>query len=253
VIRDVVEADFEQHVLVRSRELPVIVDFWAEWCGPCRQLGPALEQAVSSREGEVELAKVDVDSNQALATSFAVQGIPAVKAFRDGQVVSEFTGALPPARIEEFLNALVPSKADRLAAAGDEASLRSALEADPRHSGAAAALARILLERGETDAARELLEPIQGDFLADGLLARAHLTAANGDANVSDELAAAFAEWDAGNAGEALERLQAEISSEDDPERRDLVRRVMVAIFTELGPDHELSRSHRRRLASALS
>ena len=250
MIRDVNEAEFPEAVIERSRALPVLVDFWAEWCGPCRQLGPALEQAVRGRNGDVELAKVDVDSNQALAASFDIRGIPAVKAFRDGVVVSEFTGALPPARLEEFLDSLVPSQADRLAAAGDEASLRAALEADPRHPGAAAALGRIMLERGETEAALELLEPLHGDFLAEGLVARARLTATNGDG--SDQLEAAFEAWDAGDPGRALELLQAEIAA-GEPERRDLLRRVMVGIFTELGPDHELSRAHRRRLAAALS
>ena len=253
MIRDVSDADFAQAVIERSRELPVLVDFWAEWCGPCRQLTPALELAVRGREGEIELAKVDVDSNQTLAAAYGVRGIPAVKAFRDASVVSEFTGALPSARIEEFLDGLVPSKADRLAAAGDEPSLRAALEADPLHSGAAAALGRILLERGETEAALELLEPLEGDFLAAGLAARARLVGANGDSHESGELDAAFEAWDSGDPGRALELLQGEIAAEGDPELRDLLRRVMVAIFTELGPDHELSRAHRRRLASALS
>ena len=132
MIKDVAEASFQSDVIERSSEVPVVVDFWAEWCGPCRQLSPALESAVQSRKGDVELAKVDVDSNQALAAEYRVQGIPAVKAFKDGQVVEEFTGAIPPAQVEAFLNTIVPSEADRLADGGDEAALRQALELDHR-------------------------------------------------------------------------------------------------------------------------
>src|SRR3954451_5072678 len=111
---DVSEADFESRVVERSRELPVVVDFWADWCGPCKALGPALEAAAAARAGRVELAKLDVDDNQALAARFGIRGIPAVKAFRDGRVASEFVGSLPPPQVEAFFDALVPSEAEEL-------------------------------------------------------------------------------------------------------------------------------------------
>jgi len=252
VISDVSEQQFQAKVVERSKQVPVVVDFWAEWCGPCRTLGPALEDAVRKRDGEVELAKVDTDANQAIAREFGIQSIPAVKAFKDGKVVAEFIGAQPPAAIESFLNEFVPSKADRLAEAGDEGSLRKALELDPRHAPSAAGLSRILLERGETDEALALLRPFPNDFVADGLMARIELSQSENGAR-SDELHSAFAAWDAGEPGDALEQLQGVLTAEEDSERKDRMRRVMVAIFTELGTDHPLAREHRRRLAAALN
>lgn len=251
MVHDVAEASFQQDVIDRSHEVPVVVDFWAEWCGPCRQLGPALEAEAARREGEVDLAKVDVDANQALSSSFGVQGIPAVKAFKDGKVAAEFTGAIPPAKVAEFFDALVPSEADRLAGADDEASLRRALEIDPRQSTAAVKLGRILVSSGAgEEEARLLLAPFETDFTASGLLARLEL-AADGDEDA--DVDAAFEAWDAGDHERALESLQVAIAAAADAERIDLLRRVMVAIFTELGPTSDLAREHRRRLALAIT
>src|SRR2546421_10504679 len=250
MVFDVGQDDFEARVIERSREVPVVVDFWAEWCGPCRALSPALEAAARSREGEVDLVKVDTDANQELAIRYRVQGIPAVKAFRDGEVVSEFTGAIPPPQVEQFFDSLGPSEADQLVeqagADGDEEALRRALALDLGHTGARRALGQLLLRRGETEEALRVLEAAEGDFVAEGLAARARLAD-------DEELQEAFAAWDDGDPGHALELLQDALATTADDDRRDQLRRVMVAIFTELGADHPLAREHRRRLATALN
>jgi len=239
---EVTDADFQQRVLERSAQLPVLVDFWADWCQPCHMLAPVIERAVDAHPGKIELAKLDTDRNQATAARYGVRGLPTVKAFRNGDVVDEFTGAQPPLVVERFVDGLVPSEADELVGGGDEQSLRRALEVDPNHPIARRELGRLLLSRGEAGEALTLLEEVSGDFVADGLAARARL---DGD----EDLAAAFEAWDAGDHATALEQLQAALA---DPERRDAIRRIMVAIFTELGADDPLAREHRRRLSAAL-
>jgi putative thioredoxin len=240
---EVTDADFQERVLDRSADVTVLVDFWADWCQPCHMLAPVIERAVDAHAGKVELAKLDTDNNQETAARYGIRGLPTVKAFRNGEVVDEFTGAQPPAVVERFVAGLVPSEADELAESGDEQSLRRALEADPNHPVARRELGRLLLQRGEADEALELLEGLPGDFMADGLAARARLAG-------GDDLAPAFEAWDRGDHATALGALEGALS---DPERRDDIRRVMVAIFTELGAEDPLAREYRRRLSAALN
>jgi putative thioredoxin len=202
---EVTDADFQQKVLDRSREVTVLVDFWADWCRPCHMLAPVIEQAVDAQAGKVELAKLDTDANQQTAARYGIRGLPTVKAFRDGEVVDEFTGAQPPPVVERFVAGLVPSEADALAVGGDEGSLRRALEVDPNHAVARRELARMLLRRGERDEALELLDGVNGDFVADGLAARAGLAA-------DEDLQPAFEAWDADDPAQALELLQAALA-----------------------------------------
>jgi putative thioredoxin len=244
VIFDTTEATFEQDVIERSHELPVVVDFWAEWCAPCRQLTPVLERMATEHEGQVALAKLDTDANQRLAAAFGIQGIPAVKAFKDGRVVAEFVGAQPPPQVQRFFDELLPSEADALVEAGDEASLRRALDLDPGRADAVVPLARVLHERGEDDEALRLLDNVAGSFAADGLAARIRL---GGD----PELSGAFAALDDGEVERGLDELIAAIPGNDDDRREDL-RRAVVGVLDDLGVEHLVSRETRRKLASAL-
>ena len=242
---DVTESTFQEAVLDRSHVQPVVVDFWADWCGPCRQLTPVLEREVEKRSEGIELVKVDVDANPNLSQTFGIQGIPAVKAFRDGRVVAEFVGAQPAAAVARFLDSLLPSAADVLAHKGDEASLRAALEHEPGHADAAMQLARILHQRGQTDEALDILGHVHGSFAADGLAARLRL-----EHSSTPELSSAFEALDAGDKDRALAMLIDAIPKARGS--RDEIRRAVVGILDELGADDPLAMSSRSRLASAL-
>ena len=248
---DVTQDTFQSEVIERSRSVPVVVDFWAAWCGPCRALTPILESVASRHDGQVVLAKVDTDENPEIARAYRIQGIPAVKAFRDGDVVAEFVGVQPPAAVERFFDALVPSEADALVADGGEESLRRALELEPARPDAGLALARLLLARGERDEARRVLEGGVGNFQAEGLAARLRLEdEAQRDPRLAEALSPAFAALDEGATERALHLLIDALGSVDG--YRDDVRRVVVGELDALGPEDPLARESRRRLAAAL-
>lgn len=184
---DVTDATFERDVLDRSVEVPVVVDLWAEWCGPCRTLGPIIERVVAATNGKVELVKVDVDANPRVSATFNVQSIPAVFALRDRRVVDQFIGALPEAKVKEFVDRLAPSlsDADTLVAAGDEVSLRQALELQHDHPGAVIALADLLVDRGEAIEVLELLKRVPETAEVRRVSARARLSAGAASASGS--------------------------------------------------------------------
>jgi putative thioredoxin len=158
---DVTDATFPTEVVERSKQVPVVVDLWAEWCGPCKTLGPILEKVVDETGGKVVLAKVDVDANQQTSAAFQVQSIPAVYALKDGKVVNGFVGAQPEAEVRAFVASLLPTEEEDaqagLLAAGDEASLRQVLAVEPGHEQAVVALALLLVAKGDDDAKAEAL------------------------------------------------------------------------------------------------
>jgi putative thioredoxin len=243
---DVTEQDFQQQVIEKSHEVPVVVDFWAEWCGPCRSLGPVLEKEAGEHDGDFVLAKLDTDANQRIAAQFGIQSIPAVKAFKDGKVVDEFVGALPPARVQQFIAGLLPSEADALVEAGDEESLKRAIELAPARADAKIKLAILQRKQGDLDAALTTLANAQGDFMADGLAARIRLER-SGD----EQALAAFKALDGGDPKQAVDLLIETIENADADLKDDL-RRVVVGILDAFGVDHPFARDARRRLAGAL-
>ena len=230
---DVTDATFEAQVVERSRQVPVVVDLWAEWCGPCKQLGPILEKVIGDTAGGVELAKVDVDANPAVAQAFKVQSIPAVYAMVDGQVVDGFMGAQPEAQVREFVDKLLPTpqqtELEKLVEAGDEASLRAALELESDHPAAVTGLAEILIERGDTDDGLALLDriPESADTRRLAALARTGAPTDDVEATLADLLTKAKADEDARQRFVDL----LEVLGADDPRTAEWRRKLSRELF----------------------
>jgi putative thioredoxin len=279
VIVDVGDGDFEREVVERSRDVPVVVDFWAPWCAPCRALGPVLERLAIELAGSFRLARVNVDEAPAVAQAFRIQSIPAVKGFRDGAVVAEFVGAHPEASVRQFLTSVLPTEADRLAreadaraSAGDldaaAAAYREALARDPRHPRALLGFARLHVARGDDGEALALLErvpptaPVARDAerLAAGI--RTRVDATGDEAMLRGRVAANLDDLDArlqlgrvlaahGKYADALAELL-EVVRRDPKHADEAARRLMLDVFEVLGPRHPATERYRGELARLL-
>jgi putative thioredoxin len=278
---DVGEADFERAVLERSKQVPVVVDFWAPWCGPCRTLGPLLERLAEQHAGAFVLARVNVDEAPALAQRHGVRSIPTVIGVRDGALVGEFVGAQPEPVVRRFVEALLPTEADRLSAEADalardghanaaEERYRGALALEARHPRALLGLAHVLGERGDVPAALDLLERVvdggplerQAEHLAAELRTRSGQEDAPAEAELRARLAARpddlAARLDLGRAlaaagrhEEALGELLAVVKAEP-AFAEEGARKAMLDVFELLGGDHPLVKRFRGELARAL-
>lgn len=270
-IIDVTEEDFEYQVIAYSQQVPVVVDFWAEWCVPCKALSPVLEKLAEQGAGTFRLAKIDVDANPNLAVRLNVRGIPAVKAFRDGQVVSEFTGLQPEARLVEFIRALAPSKADLLLekaqtmldnrqAASAEKEYRRTLEEAPANPAATLGLAKSLLLQGRAGEAETILHsfPASKEFAsAEKLRPLAEAMAKIQTVTTSDDdpLEPAYMNTlrlaGRGNIMAAMDGLL-DILRQDKHYRHDEARRVMVGLLELLKADDPITRQYRSEFASVV-
>src|SRR6266545_4883288 len=244
LVYDVTDADFEARVVQRSYQVPVVIDFWADWCAPCHALGPMLERGVEARGGAVELARIDVDQSPQLAAAFGVQGIPAVKAVKEGRLVDEFVDGLLPSQAD-----VAAAEAATLDPTRAEARYREILADDQDNVPARVGLGNLLLDRDEPAAAVETLRPVEHDPEAAEPLARARLALASADPGADFGKAAGRA-LD-GEAEEALSELLAAVR-EGPGERRDRARELMLDVFRVLGDDHPLARRYRKDLTSAL-
>jgi putative thioredoxin len=235
---DVTDATFPTEVVERSKTVPVVVVLWAEWCGPCKTLGPILEKVIGETDGKVVLAKVDVDSNKQTADAFQVQGIPAVYALKDGRIVDGFVGAQPEAEVRAFIDRLLPSEEEDATAslleAGDEPSLRAVLEQDPGNEVAVVALAELLVASGEPDATTEALALLERIPESAETRRVAALARVGGSAGAGDDVRS------------ELESLLTRVKGDEEARQR------FVDLLEVLGPDDPDTALYRKRLTSAL-
>jgi putative thioredoxin len=278
-IIEVGDDDFEMAVLQRSQKVPVLVDFWAPWCGPCRVLGPVLEKLAEEYAGKFLLAKINVDDNPSVAAAFGIQGIPAVKLFRDGGIASEFTGALPEPMVREFLSKFLPSAADEQALEAAElekegklaeakALYQARLESEPNHAKASLGIGRLLINEGDNQAALNLLDKVslvaEERKEADRLIARLNL---QGGAEQDESELRAKLESDPNNLEARFDLAQALAGKEKYEEalaefliiiktdrtfHDDAARKAMIQIFEVIGSDHPLTEKYRSELAKVL-
>lgn len=277
-IIDVTEQTFAQEVLEKSYSVPVVVDFWAAWCGPCRMLGPILERLAVEFKGAFILAKLDVDSNQRVSAQYRVQGIPAVKAFMQGKVTGEFTGALPEPRVREFLQGLVPSEADKYAQQAfqwennQQLSLaenlyRQALATKKDHYPSMVGLGRVLIKLGRAEEGIPLLKSVPVG-LPEGAAAQAILATAQfmqgaagqNEATLQANLVAdpkdITSRYTLANLLAAeqryLEALEEFLTILRQDRKHDGARQAMLALFTILGDSDEATQTYRRKMANVL-
>jgi len=232
---DVTDDTFQTEVIERSKEVPVVVDLWAPWCGPCKTLGPIIEKVVDETGGKVVLVKVNVDENPAISQAFGAQSIPLVVGLRDGQPVDGFVGAYPEDEVRRFVERLLPTEEEEtlasLVAAGDEVSLRKALELDPDNEAAVVGLGELLVERGEAEEALSVLSRLPETPEIRRVAAMARL----GEDVPADD------DYDAKLSG-LLARVK------DDEE----ARQEFVDLLELMGPDDPRTASYRRQLTSRL-